>query len=176
GFAVTVTPPAGTTLYYTLDGTDPRASGGSVISGALSNNAPVTLTISSNVQIVARAKGATAWKSTYSGANAVSLYTAIPALRITEIMYHPLPPPPGSTNSTGDFEYIEVKNTGNTPLNVNHFSLSGGVQFQFPNTTLDPGQRAVIVANVAAFRSRYGSNILILGTYTGNLNNSGERL
>src|SRR5438132_3230329 len=163
GFSVTVTPPAGTTLYYTLDGTDPRASGGSIISGALSNNGPATVTISSNVQIVARAKGSTAWKSTYSGANAVSIYTSIPALRITEIMYHPLPPPPGSTNSTSDFEYIEVKNIGATPLNVNRFSLSGGVQFQFPNVLLAAGQSAVIVANVAAFQARYGASALILG-------------
>ena len=177
GFVVTVTPPAGATLYYTLDGTDPRISGGGVASGALSNNGPVNVTINSNTRIMARAKKSGAWKNTFSGANAVTLYSVVPSLRITEIMYHPAPPVPGtSTNSTEDFEYIEVKNIGNMPLNVNGFSLSGGVHFQFPNVTLTNGQTAVIVANPDAFRSRYGTDILILGTYTGNLNNAGDHV
>ena len=176
GFPVTITPPAGSVLYYTLDGTDPRASGGTVVSGSLSNGGPVTINVNSNIRIMARTKSATAWKSTFSGPKAVTLFTATPSLRITEIMYHPLPPPPGSTNSAEDFEYIEVKNIGATPLNVNRFSLGGGVQFQFPNVLLAAGQSAVIVANVAAFQSRYGASALILGTYTGSLNNSGDHL
>src|SRR5436305_1505790 len=86
------------------------------------------------------------------------------------------PPQPGSTNSTKDFEFIEVENISNAPLNVGRFSLGGGVQFQFPNVLLAAGQRAVVVANIAAFQSRYGANGLILGVYAGNLNNSGEHL
>ncbi len=176
GFSFTLTPPPGATLYYRMDGIDPRAAGGTVTAGSLSNNGPVTLTVNANMRIVARAKHATAWKSTFSGPNAVSLYTTLPSLRITEIMYHPAPPPPGSTNSTEDFEYIEVKNIGGTPLNVNGFSLSGGVQFTFPNVTLTNGQTAVVVANIAAFQSRHGPGILILGTFTGSLNNAGDHV
>jgi len=177
GFSVSVTPQSGAVLYYTLDGTDPRAAGGGVAPAALTNNGPANLTINSNVRIFARAKQPTnVWYNTWSAPIAVTLFTAIPSLRITEIMYHPAPAPPGSTNSTEDFEYIEVKNIGATPLNVNRFSLGGGVQFQFPNVLLAAGQSAVIVANVAAFQSRYGASALILGTYTGNLNNSGDHL
>src|SRR5678815_4228704 len=91
--------------------------------------------------------------NTWSGPAAVTLYNSTPALRITEIMYHPAPPPAGSTNVDEDFEYIEVKNTGATPLNVNRFELSGGVSFQFPNVVLQPAQCAVVVKNLAAFQS-----------------------
>ena len=176
GFNVTVTPPPGATLYYTLNGVDPRAPGGALAAGVLSNNGPVTVTVNSNIRIVARARQAGAWKNTFGGPAAVSLYTVVPSLRITEIMYYPAPPPPGSTNTADDFEYIEVKNVSAFPLDVNGYTLSGGIQFTFPNVTLAAGQSAVVVANIAAFQARYGSGPLILGTYTGRLNNAGDRI
>ena len=176
GYTVTVTPPPGAILYYTLNGTDPRAPGGTVAAGASSNSGPVTITVNANMRIVARALRTGAWKNTFSGPNAVSLYTVVPSLRITEIMYHPAPPPSGSTNSSEDFEYVEVKNIGAVPLDVNGYSLGGGVQFTFPNASLAAGQSAVVVANIAAFQSRYGTNILILGAYTGSLNDAGDHV
>ena len=175
GSTVTVTPPAGAALYYTLNGTDPRAPGGALVPGVLSNNGPVTLTVNANLRLVARAKHANAWKGTFSGPSAVSLFTTTPSLRITEIMYHAVPPA-GVTNGADDFEYVEVKNVGATSLNVNGFTLSGGVQFTFPNVTLTAGQSAVIVGNRAAFQAVYGTTRLILGEYTGRLNNAGDHL
>lgn len=172
GTVVSIVGPPNTPIYYRLDGLDPRAPGGG-INGTLYTG-PVT--VNGNVRIVARAKGTNAFFNTWSAPAAATLYTSTPALRITEIMYHPLPPPAGSTNTDEDFEYIEVKNTGSTPLNVNRFVLSGGVDFEFPNTVLQPGQNAVIVKNVAAFQSRYGIGALILGTFTGSLNNAGDQI
>src|SRR2546430_7578581 len=99
GSIITITPPLGTSLYYTLDGTDPRVSGGGVQPGALTSNGSANVTVNSNVRIVARAKGPNGWKGTFSGPNAATFVIALPSLRITEIMYHPLPPPPGSTNT-----------------------------------------------------------------------------
>ena len=47
-----------------------------------------------------------------------------------------------------------------------------------PTATLAPGQYGVIVSNYAAFEERYNpsgnSNILVLGVYSGNLNNGGN--
>src|SRR5262249_7307991 len=129
-----------------------------------------------NVRITARAKKATSWHNTWSGPSAVTLYTGVPAVRITEIMDHPAPPPPGNTNDADNFEYIEVKNTWSTPLNLQRFPLSNGVLFDFPNTSLDGGQSAVIVADIAAFQSRYGSGPRIPGQYTGRLETAGERI
>ncbi len=176
GSTVTITPPPGARLYYTLDGTDPRLPGGTAQPGAFSSNGPAVVTVSSNVRIVARAKAPTGWKNTFSGPAAVTLVTALPSLRITEIMYNPPPPPVGSPYTTNDFEYIEVKNIGGAPLSVNQFILGGGVQFVFPNIVLSAGQSAVVVANINAFQSRYGASALILGAYTGHLNNGGDHL
>jgi len=170
--SVTIVGPPGAAIYYTLDGTDPRGSGG--VTNGTRYTGPIT--VNQNARVVARAKGANNFYQTWSGPAAVTLYNSTPALRITEIMFHPLPPPAGSTNTDEDFEYIEVKNTGATPLNVNRFVLSGGVDFQFPNVVLQPGQCAVVVKNLAAFQSRYGTSILVLGTYTGSLDNAGDHI
>src|SRR4029453_16105531 len=120
GTTVTITNPNGGgatgTLYWSLDGTDPRATGGginpspSVQTGA--NPATVTLTMTG--RLAARVyDSATA---TWSGLNYADFIVGIPAtnahLVITEINYHPLAGAPG-TPTAGDpesFEFIELQN------------------------------------------------------------------
>jgi CotH protein/lamin tail-like protein/Fn3 domain-containing protein len=194
-YRVTLSPASkpGTTLFYTLDGQDPRLPSGGILPSAFSNNGPVELIITSNVQVFARS-----WNlnhsnvtgpnnppisSPWSGLRKATLYTQVPALRITEIMYHPQDSLFVETNDV-NFEYVEVKNIGSTPLNLNRFTISGGIDFQFPNVTLNPGQAGVIVANQDQFIARYGPGKLILGQYAGDefgektnvLDNAGERL
>jgi hypothetical protein len=53
GSTVTMTAPAGATIYYTLDGSDPRLSGGGISPGAQIYQSPVAIT--SNTAITARA-------------------------------------------------------------------------------------------------------------------------
>lgn len=176
GFTVVITGPAGATNYFTLDGTDPRLPGGAISPTAQSSVGPVTLLVTNNVRVVARARGPNKWYDSWSGPVAATWVTVIPSLRITEINYHPYPPPPGDPNDAENFEFIEVKNVGGTPLNVNRYRLSGGIEFVFPDVVLPPGRSAVVVKDVAAFQSRYGTNLLILGTFTGNLGNEGDHL
>lgn len=173
-------------LLYTLNGTDPRLPGGAISPAALSNNGPVTITITTNVQIFARSWNPTHQNLTgmncppisspWSGPTAASYYTSIPALRITEIMFNPPAPPAGNTNDADNFEFIELKNIGGTPLNLQGAKLSGGIEFTFPNLTLAGGQYVVVVKNLAAFQSRYGMSPLVAGVYTNNLANSGDHL
>ncbi|MDB6031913.1 MAG: Spore coat protein CotH, partial [Verrucomicrobiales bacterium] len=175
GFLLTMSSKAGAQIYYTTDGTDPRGPGG--VTNGILYTGPIAA--SGNIGIVARCRETNAWKNTWSGPARVTLYTAIPPLRITEIMYHPSAPPPGTTNSASDFEYVEVRNIGGPPLNVNQFSIRGGIDFRFPNIVLPGGQSAVIVKNLDAFQSRYGTNnpnVLILGVFTGQLNDAGDHL
>jgi hypothetical protein len=178
GTVVTLTPPPGGVVYYTLDGTDPRASGGTVAAGAQSSsNAPVNLTVNANVRVFARARRTGSWKSTWSGPNISSYYPNVPPLRITEVMFHPAPPPPGLATNADNFEYIEVKNVSGASLNLAGYSLSGGIQFAFGNTTLNAGQAAVVVKDLAAFASRYNTNgMVIAGVYTGSLANDGDHV
>ena len=173
-------------VYYTLDGADPRAPGGSVAPGVFSNLGPVTITITNNVRIFARAfnrahRNLTGnlrppLSSSWSGPTEATFYVSTPTLRITEVMYHPPQAAGGDTNDSEFFEYIELKNIGSAPLNVNRFRLRGGVEFEFPNEILVSGESAVIVKNEASFQARYGTGPRILGTYTNNLGNNGDHL
>ena len=139
GYTVTITPPPGATLYYTLNGVDPRLSGGAVNPAAISNNGPVTITVNANMRIMARSRKAGSWKNTWGGPAVESFFTTIPSLRITEIMFNPAPPPAGSTNEASDFEYIEVKNVGALPLNLDQYRITGGVELRSP---IQPWPRA----------------------------------
>jgi len=175
GTTIALSGPAGAAIYYTLDGTDPRAPGGNNAPSALLYSSPIT--VGANMLITARVKQtATSWQNTWGAPASASYATALPNLRITEIMYHPGNAPAGNTNDPSNFEFIEVQNIGGTPLNVNRFQLGAGVQFQFPNVLLAAGQYAVIVKDTNAFQSLYGTGPLILGTFSGSLNNAGDHL
>ncbi len=173
--AISLIGPPQAVIYYTLDGRDPRAPGGEIAPSALIYDSPVT--INANIQIFARArKSSGSWQNTWSPPSLQTFFTKVPGLRISEIMYHPASAPPGSSSDPEDYEYIEVQNIAGTPLNLNGFQFAGGVQFIFPNLTLDAGQHAVVVRNISAFQSRYGTSTLILGEFAGHLNNAGDHL
>lgn len=170
GTLLTIGAPAGA-VFYTLDGTDPRAmqAGGAVASGAITYAGPIAL--QDNARVFARARVGNVWSPP-----AIATYVVRrPGLIISEIMYHP-PPPAVGTNSAEDFEYIEVKNVGATALDLDRFTIGGGVEFVFPPMTLPAGQRAVVVKDLSAFVSRYGDNVTIAGQYSGTLADEGERL
>jgi hypothetical protein len=174
GFSLQLSGLGGATMYYTLDGSDPRAPGGGIAPGALSYVGPIP--IHTNVQVFARARRPGAWQNTWSGPARIVLYTAIPPLRITEMMYNPPPPPTGSPFEAQDFEFIEVQNIGMEPLDLAGFQYTQGIRFEFPSLVLVPGQQAIVTGNRAAFESRYGSGLLIAGEYEGRLDNAGERI
>lgn len=176
GFQLSLNAPAGTVnyvLYYTTDGTDPRAPGGEPAAQAQLFSAPLTLT--ANTRIVARSRLNARW----SGPVAATFTTEVPRLVVTEIMCSPAAPPAGDTNSAAQFEYVELKNTGNASLDLRGFRLVEGVQFSFATgqvATLPAGGRVVVARNPAAFASRYGNLAALAGAYTGSLANEGEKL
>ena len=91
-----------------------------------------------------------------------------PPLRITEINYNP----PGGD----DYQFVEVSNTGATPVNLKDVRFAAGISFTFPDINLAPGERIAVVKNPAAFAARYGSGIRIAGPYIDALSNDGEEL
>ena len=188
GFQVTLTPPDGTSVYYTLDGTDPRGDGG-VFSGTL-YSAPITLT--SSAHIVARA---------YKSSNPTSLFdtrwgcpvdavflvggtqaAAASNLVISEVHYHPAPPTAAEITAgfanDDDFEFVELLNTGGSAIDLVNCRFDDGIDFTFPlNSTIAPGQRLVLAKNPAAFAERYGGGFNLVGGYpTTSLSNDGEHL
>jgi hypothetical protein len=89
-------------------------------------------------------------------------------LRVTEMMYN--------AAAGSSFDYIELKNIGQTSLDLSGVRLSDGIDFTFGRMTLEPEQYVVVVRNLTAFQSTYGTGINVAGEYSGNLSNGGERI
>jgi len=184
------TPPAGRTyangtLYYTLDGSDPRLEGGAVASGAIAYTGPITL----NGPATVNARLLSAPGGTWSPiANADFTVDTVPAtaanLVVSELMYHPRGATPAESAAgfgENDFEFVELQNVSAQSVDLTGCELQDAVNFDFdvadPATlTIPPGGRLVVVANRAAFIARYGDNpaVKIAGVFSGSLSNSGE--
>ena len=104
------------------------------------------------------------------------------ALRVTEINYHPTDPTASELTAligvtADDFEWIELVNTGSSSLDLAGAAFTEGIDYTFSaGATLAAGQRLILVKNLAAFTLRYGSVSNVVGPYSGQLNNGGERL
>ncbi|MBN1670390.1 MAG: lamin tail domain-containing protein [Kiritimatiellae bacterium] len=167
GFKLTMSNPNGSgAVTYTTDGRDPRASGGVVAGTAYSG----PLTLSRTTHVKARVcKTATTWSAVHA---ATYNYTAhYSRIRITEILYNPL--------GGGDYEFIELKNTGSSTRGLSEMTFKG-VRYTFaPGAELEAGAVALLVANEALFTNRYPnarSQAALFGQYEGRLDNGGERL
>lgn len=179
--------PGGTVTYYTLDGSDPRLPGGAISPSALSGTGVITVTLTNNARLVARNRnpahqnltgsGRPPISSPWSGLTAATFLTQPAALAVTEIMFHP-PAGPGASDQN-EFEFLELKNTGATALNLAGFQFTRGVTFTFPTNAaalLPPGGYTVVVRNLAAFQTRYPGVTNVVGVFAGALDNAGERL
>jgi CotH kinase protein/Lamin Tail Domain/Chitobiase/beta-hexosaminidase C-terminal domain/Concanavalin A-like lectin/glucanases superfamily/Immunoglobulin I-set domain/Bacterial TSP3 repeat len=157
------------TLYVTTDGSDPRAPGGAVATGAQAYAGPVP--INSQTLVQARIKNGANW----SGLTAAVFYPPqdLTKLALTEIMFHP---PAAGLWGSEDLEFLELKNTGSQTLNLGTLAFTDGIQFTFTNgTRLEPGRFFVLVRNAAAFQSQHPA-VTVNGIYAGKLDNGGERL
>jgi hypothetical protein len=188
GFQLTMPIPAVGTLYYTTNGTDPRAPGGGISPSAIAYTGPIT--INANTKVIARVKNVAGAPTTISGANGCHNASApcgdwsapttgvfvvdAPDLIVSEIMYNPAQPgPPPGAYLDDEFEFVEVQNIGSTALNVNGYKFTKGINFTFPNVTIPAGETRVVVRNPAAFALRY-PGVTPIGTFTGALDNAGE--
>ncbi|MEC8896432.1 MAG: dockerin type I domain-containing protein, partial [Planctomycetota bacterium] len=159
-------------VFYTMDGSDPRLPGGSVAPGAISYTGPFPLRETTLVSARVRA-GDGGW----SAKSAAVFHTAMP-LRVTEIMYNPAPPPEGSPFQRRELEYIELQNVSAEALDLRGVKFVEGIEFDFTEsavTELGPGEVVVLVEDLEGFASRYDlARILVAGEYSGALNDAGE--
>ncbi len=186
-------PPAGTlrSIYYTMDGSDPRAPGGAAATTALVYTAPVELTATTNFAArirSVRTLGATS-TVTWSGIirNAYLIGT-VPAsasnIVFSRIHYNPAPRTQAEIDLgfiDGDqFEFLELMNVGATPTDLGNCRFTVGLTgFTFPVLTLlAPGARTIIVKSVAGYNQRHpGHTDFISGSYApAGLGDGGERL
>lgn len=162
-------------IYYTMDGTDPRRVGGAVAPTATAYTGPVPLT--GSVRVKARVWVNNNWSALLE---ADFLTPDLPALRITELMYHPAAPSAAEVaagfTDADLFEYLELRNVGTQSLALAGICFTEGISFTFGGGVLAPGERVVLVKDRAAFALRYGTHAPVAGVYSGQLSNAGETL
>ena len=111
-------------------------------------------------------------------------------LVVSKIMYHS--PDPTSTERTiasalvppqtwndDSFDYVELRNVSASAVDLTSFQFSSGFNFIFPNgTIIAPGANLLIVQNITAFNTRYGTGKPIVGVWNtaDKLSNAGEAI
>ncbi len=130
GDSLTMELPAGAsgTIYYTTNGTDPRLHGGAISPYATAYSSAITLNATSKFRARVRDGGGN-WGALNKVKYAIGAVQQ--DLRITEIMYHPLPEVPFVQYSEEQFEYIEVKNIGTSTLDLKDVEFTDGIDFEF---------------------------------------------
>jgi hypothetical protein len=172
GFSLRITAPAGE-VHYTDDGTDPRLPGGGVSPRARIAGAGEVLPLDAPARVRARALVDGEW----SALNEAFFYFDIP-LRVTEVMYHPRPGAGGDSDPS-DFEFVELQNIGDAPLDLQGIRLTGGIHHDLSEISpaLLPGEIVVVARSPEAFASRYPFlGVRVAGGYAGSLGNGGDIL
>ncbi|HLP72589.1 MAG TPA: lamin tail domain-containing protein [Bacteroidales bacterium] len=155
-------------IYYTTNGKDPVTWGStpSLAPGAIQYNQPLIL--NGSLHIRARVLSGNEWSA------ASEEFFIFPGdlnnIRVTEINYHPL----DEINvENKEFEFIEIKNTGASAVDMGGVQVSGAIEYVFPaGTHLGPGALFVLASNTREFFNRY--EFLPFGEFTGHLDNNSE--
>ena len=177
-------------IYYTLDGSDPRQIGGSVAPNAILYDEPFQVDDLTHVRV--RGLDGDQW-------SAIDDVTFSPKtqpandehLRITEVNFNPGPltaeEQAAGVEDKDEFEFIEFTNISDTSIDLSNVHLAKtlaednqqGVSFRFADshvTKLAPGERTVVVENLEAFELRYGTAISVAGQWSGGLSNASETI
>ncbi len=156
----------GSDLFYTTDGSTPLGPTGEPNARALAYSEPISLDRPLRIRAQRRI-GTTASAVSEALFLTPEALAAETNLEIGEIHYHP---------SANDAEaFVEIAHRGADRWAIlGGARLSGDIDAVVPNAlTLGPGERAVFVADPAAFRARYGPGPRVLGTFAGGLDRGG---
>ncbi|MGI9457605.1 MAG: CotH kinase family protein, partial [Aeoliella sp.] len=113
GFDLTMSAPNGT-LYYTLDGSDPREVGGAIGASAM-EFAGAAIDITTATTVRARALNGGEWSALTEAAFNVVPFADASNLRLTELHYNPAAPTATEISAgftdNDEFEFVELLNT-----------------------------------------------------------------
>lgn len=173
-------------IYYTLDGTDPRAFGGGIANNAILYSGPINLPVGP-VTVKARVRD-----NNHSNGNIKKWSAMCPRtfyvdqnyedLVINEINYNPKDSifynssiAAMDTVSGRNFEFVELKNTGDDIIYLQDVSFAKGVTLTFEASSIILPDSFIVVAEDAFwFEQKYGFPPDAI--YVGKLENSGENL
>lgn len=179
---LTITRPGGSgNLYYTIDGSDPRqefSHRGTLFAGTPGTTAvnggatgSVNVNVTGTMLVRARVYDAGIWSALTERAFSAPVPN-ISDLRITEIMYNPLPSDPVGSD---EYEFIELKNTGTSTIPLAGVTITAGISYTFPvGASVPAGGFVVLPRNLIRFNERYGHTASV--EFTGSLSNGGERI
>lgn len=159
------------TIAYTTDGTDPRAIGGKTSGSAVNGGNSKTIVVAPGMRIKSRIRlSDSEWSPLHEIVFVNSaLFTH---LKVTELHYHPTDQ---NTVDAKELEFIELKNTGTTTLDLSGLSFTDGITYTFPEgTTIAPKEFIVVASNPAEFQQLYGFSTS--HGYSGSLSNGGEHI
>ena len=189
GTLLEIIPPAEVVgrIYYTLDGSDPRLPSWEATGARFTSPTAKVYRIPIELNGLTHVKARFFTGENWSALNETTIVVGSPKLAITEIHYNPADPDPDEVaagwNDAKQFEFIELANIGDATLDLEGYTLSEGIGFDFAGRDrdllrLEPGEIVLVVENLEAFAARYGAALSdqIIGQYTGALSNNGERI
>ncbi|MCH8046962.1 MAG: lamin tail domain-containing protein, partial [Planctomycetes bacterium] len=107
----------------------------------------------------------------------------------SELMFHPELPAPESGLDANDLEFIEIFNTSSSAISLMNWEIGKGVGYRFADdASIGAGQSLVILSFNPQFAGNseklagvmaaynFAPGTVILGGYSGSLDNTGERL
>lgn len=161
------------TIYYTLNGRDPRETGGSISGNALSAANAIELELTGSALITARVKDGEEWSALTRSFFSLAEEN-YDGLRITELSYHPEDVIVNNDTTSGKaYEFIELKNISEHAMNISGLKMDSAVHFTVPEgTILPPMQFYVVASKPEKFYDIYGKTPS--GNFSGNLSNSEE--
>ncbi len=185
--------PNSETIYYTIDGTDPRLLGGDIAPTAMryeieSEGLPLTNTVTIRTRLLSKANPfllTGEWSPLVEAVFQVGDFGSSCDVIVSELHYHPAAPSDEEREAgfitRSDFEYIELSNPTTQRIALNGVAFTNGITFDFTNAAikeLGPGESLLVVKNADAMRMRYGDGLPLAGTFEGGtqLANGGERI
>jgi len=174
-------------IYYTTNGIDPRNIDGTISTSAIEYTSPILIDEYKMIKARVFTETFTYEDLTPSGTETHTIndfWTAMcpreffpkgyyDDLVINEIHYHP--PPISSSISGNHLEFIEIKNIGESELNITNTNFTKGIKYQFPIGSKIPSNGYVLLAaDSVAVENHY--QVTVDGQYEGKLDNSGENI
>ncbi len=158
----------GATVFYTIDGSDPRLPGGAQNPAAITGT---SFTLLQNTWLRARSRSGATWSALNEAFYTVTTPLAPGDVVLSEIHFNP--------SGDDDTEFVELLNPTTHAVNLRGAKFTTGISYDFPDNRdvpIAPGGRIVLVANHYAFQKRYGITLPIAGVYFDRLGNDGDHL
>ena len=174
GYEITLENPnqTGGEMYFTLDGTDPMMSDGSISPTAINADSISTITINHTTVIKARTKQDNDWSALHI--ERVHVAQDLSWLKFTEIMYHPTVIPNIDSNN---LEFLEIKNTSETDtIYLTGIVFSEGIRYEFKDGEYLAPQDFYVIASSPCDLKAKCPDVEIDGKNFGRQSNGGEDL